>query len=666
MVDLDTDSTRRPDDQNTVSGPPSRCRLRDGRERRFAQRRLPRSGKWLARALIVVLCSLHGLAIWWGLGGRAGLTNGWPLWRDDHPLYYHTALVTRSFLKIFVDDRRLRPQLHGGLCQERRFPVVVDTTRTGGRGIRRQPPRVRLQDLCADLGGGGSLADRPGVRPVASSRGGSGDRRLARSALHLDRLPDQLRDLGMLPYFLAIPVGLAATGAFARFLVKRRNVQLARRNGPDEPGVSLFTSPRPWSIVPAAALAYVAASFAESAVLPAPIARSTAPGGHSDSPVLGASSSADSMVSPGGLDDSGHRAGGQRVLVAAGDLAGLDEGRERLRVHPSRGGGRRLVADRRIPESPVQSILLAAGLPGLFLIWRREPSAGLGLLRILRCRAVLGIPGRSVRGRSISCSPGGTPTLATRRWRLPAGRARRAVAASSGRFAGVDHLDRWVMAGLPCSVFACWAIRSIVGSTRPESSSVCGASCLVRCVGSSRSCRAARRRACSGSSTVSSATSSPASDCCMKRGVKAFPAFADPFQGGRFSGLLPERTGVEVIGGPYLHASLKTNFTQFGEGKLFGRADWDRAYFVRYAKLYRPSAILCWSPHARRFCQENPDLVKVLEDDGTVLIGRVVGFEGDFIEGGGRVEAAPGRIRVTTCPPALTDRCCCGITPCRI
>ena len=56
----------------------------------------------------------------------------------------------------------------------------------------------------------------------------------------------------------------------------------------------------------------------------------------------------------------------------------------------------------------------------------------------------------------------------------------------------------------------------------------------------------------------------------MRRGV-GLPGVPDPFQGGRFSGLLPERTGVEVIGGPYLHASLKTNFTQFGEGKLFGR-----------------------------------------------------------------------------------------------
>jgi len=62
---------------------------------------------------------------------------------------------------------------------------------------------------------------------------------------------------------------------------------------------------------------------------------------------------------------------------------------------------------------------------------------------------------------------------------------------------------------------------------------------------------------------------------------------------------------------------------------------------------------LCWSAHARRFCAENPDLVKVLEDDGFVLIGRVVGFEGDFIEGAGRVEASAGRIRVSDLSPGL-------------
>ena len=103
----------------------------------------------------------------------------------------------------------------------------------------------------------------------------------------------------------------------------------------------------------------------------------------------------------------------------------------------------------------------------------------------------------------------------------------------------------------------------------------------------------------------------PGQRLLYEEGGKSLPGIPDPFQRGRFSGLIPERTGVELIGGPYLHASLTTNFTQFGEGALFGNPNWDRAYFVKYARLYRPSAILCWSPRARRFCQSNPDLITI-------------------------------------------------------
>jgi hypothetical protein len=42
-----------------------------------------------------------------------------------------------------------------------------------------------------------------------------------------------------------------------------------------------------------------------------------------------------------------------------------------------------------------------------------------------------------------------------------------------------------------------------------------------------------------------------------------------------------------------------------------------------------------------------------VEDDGTVLIGRVLGFEGDFIEGGGQVEVSSGRIRISDMTPGL-------------
>ena len=81
---------------------------------------------------------------------------------------------------------------------------------------------------------------------------------------------------------------------------------------------------------------------------------------------------------------------------------------------------------------------------------------------------------------------------------------------------------------------------------------------------------------------------------------------------------MPWKTGVEVLGGPYLHASLTTNFTQFGEERLFGQETWGRSYFSRYARLYRPSAIVCWSPDARQFCLTHPDLIQILDDDGAL------------------------------------------------
>jgi hypothetical protein len=145
----------------------------------------------------------------------------------------------------------------------------------------------------------------------------------------------------------------------------------------------------------------------------------------------------------------------------------------------------------------------------------------------------------------------------------------------------------------------------------------------------------------------------PGERLLYEEGGKDLPRIPDPYRRGRFSGLLPQRMGVELIGGPYLHAALTTNFTQFGEGRLVGRADWDRDFFVRYARLYRPSAILCWSPHARKFCRENPDLIRILEDDGILLLGRVEGFGGDTIRGQARVEASPGRLRVTGMVPDL-------------
>ena len=56
------------------------------------------------------------------MGGLAGLTNGWPLWRDDHPLYYHSAVVTRAFLKDSWTTAGYDPFFMSGYAKSVVFP----------------------------------------------------------------------------------------------------------------------------------------------------------------------------------------------------------------------------------------------------------------------------------------------------------------------------------------------------------------------------------------------------------------------------------------------------------------------------------------------------------------------------------------------------------------
>ena len=81
-------------------------------------------------------------------------------------------------------------------------------------------------------------------------------------------------------------------------------------------------------------------------------------------------------------------------------------------------------------------------------------------------------------------------------------------------------------------------------------------------------------------------------------------------------------TGVEVIGGPYLHTTVTTNFTQFGENKLFGEGGLGPRLVRPLCPTLPAGGDLLLDPKARAFCFANPDLVRVVEDDGTILIGR--------------------------------------------
>ena len=173
------------------------------------------------------------------------------------------------------------------------------------------------------------------------------------------------------------------------------------------------------------------------------------------------------------------------VLVAAGDLAGVDEGAERLRVRPSRGSGAAARADRESPRRRSRASCSPRGLPGLVLLLRRDPIRGLGVSRILRRRVLLGLPGRAAPvARFLAAG------AAYLRLLHGAGGGRRGGDSTScaGGCApvrhGVDRLDRWVMVGCRSCRHPDGRVSRYVESIRGRGSR-----------SASRSCRAGRRRA---------------------------------------------------------------------------------------------------------------------------------------------------------------------------
>jgi hypothetical protein len=147
----------------------------------------------------------------------------------------------------------------------------------------------------------------------------------------------------------------------------------------------------------------------------------------------------------------------------------------------------------------------------------------------------------------------------------------------------------------------------------------------------------------------------------------------DPYQQGRFSGLLPYLAGIEVIGGPYLRAALATNFTQFGENRLFDRDEWDLSYFIRHAEIYQPSAIICWTPRSLAFCQAHPEIFDIKAVDerhlavvdpraqqyvgfrSRLLFATLKGYGRSTVRGRARIQAAPGSLQIQDAQPDELD-----------
>ncbi len=514
---------------------------------------------------------------------------------------------------------------------------------------------------------------------------------------------------GMLPYFLGIPLGLVATGVFVRYLRRGGvfNAMMAAALMSLAVLVHLTTA---MVVAPAALLAYIIACRR-----PMPIESGTPPG-----------SPPQALETEPRFERPWTRMRHVGVwmipLIVLGINAfwwlpgvwlALTKGPSDFAFNHPEGVIVRLVKIVGGPEAPIQCMLVATGLPGMVWMIRRRPIDGMALLGFCGAGLFWGYLAGGLRSLDFLQPGRHTYALYTGLALVGASGLEELVRRLRAGSRESDHSHRWVVIG-----GALIALR-MVGSPVVDS---------IRSLGSGQEPFLSSRPSNRLVWVVDRVRNhvKPGERLLYEEGGKDLPGVPDPFQRGRFSGLLPYRTGVEVLGGPYLHASLTTNFTQFGEGMLFGRegwyrilveelpkldfarlekafgrrdrlrleelrkidpglertirtpngemeslldkvrkldralaeevfgrTGWDRDFFIRYARLYRPSAILCWSPDARWFCRANPDLIEIKEDDGTLLIGRVVGFGGDTIRGEAKVETQPGRIRVHDMSPGL-------------
>jgi len=562
-----------------------------------------RSSRLAAGGVLLLLVAGHAWTVLAGMGGATALSADSPLFRHDHPLYLHSAIVTRSFLKQRGTTAGYDPSFMAGYPKSVVFPASSTLPEIVLALFPNAAP-YRVYKLYVFV----AVAGAPMLVALAAwllrMRHGA---IVAAVGLFLTYLwtdwPINYASFGMVPYFLAVPWCLLTIAVIGRFL---------ERGGLGRWAVMVVVSSLALMIHLTSAMIVVAPAFAAYlwAAFRKPGLTKWTHAGFWSVPVVVLAANAFwwwpgiLLAGTKGASDFVLRNSDERLLQRIGKIAW--------------------------GEPRIEIVLVVLGLSGLIVYAKRHgtnavlvggmTAAGFGWGYLAAAAHAFDFlqPGRHTFAfYSAACLTAGVLVEA-----LP-----RTIARKSRVLAVVT-------AGAMLGVFL-WSFgnplkQSIRDRTNPRDPFL--------------SSRTPRRL--QAVERWIERSMKPGERLLYEEGGFDVPGVPDPFAGGRYSGLLADRTGVEFLGGPYLHASLTTNFTQFGEDMLFGKKDWDRAWFVRYAEVYRPSAIVCWTPHARRFCREHPDLIQIEQDDGRLLFGKVLGFGGDTVRGQATVRAEPGRLRV--------------------
>jgi hypothetical protein len=559
--------------------------------------------RWVVWLAIVGLCLSHSALIWVALGGWTGLTNGWPILQADHGIHYRNGLLMAGFLKSTGMTAGYDPGFMSGYPMSivsdlsSTFSAIVMLA-TGDRPALGSKLHVLFcASACPSLIALACLAWR--VKPAGV---------LVAVSMYLTYFWIDFSVtyvyLGMLNYLVSIPLGLLCLAALTGYL--------------EHGGLGRWV----WGTISASAVFLV----------------------HLTSPLL---------LVPAGLTAYGvaiwtSRRSGQSLAVSRhlglwgmvpvvvvlnlfwlwpGFLLRETKGPTNdAFVHKGEWVHERL-GQIFWNSPPIQGALIALVPLGLVVLARRRPVVAAGLGGFLAAGFSWGYLAGMVRMVDS----------------LQPGRQTYAFYSSAAVFAGIGlaevfdrlravKLEKWFALAL---VVGCLPIlyptldqsfRARIFSRQPLLSSQPSAQILAIIDQIQK-------------------TMKPGERLLFEETGKGF-GVREPYEGRHYSPILPSMANIEVIGGPYLHSTVTTNFTQFGENKLFENPNWNLDFFVRYAKLYRPSAICCWSPKARAFCLSNPDLIKVETDDGVVLFGRIIGFEGSTIRGKATVEASPNRLVV--------------------